>query len=105
MREAAAIQAHLKEFPVAIKDLHRVKDEITTWGSKVFEGVKADYTLPVVQRLLEAGAILHVRTTTPEFAHTGHCHSPLWSATRNPWNLKYSSGGSWGAPRLLSRRG
>ncbi len=86
----------LEGIPMAIKDLHPVKDEITTWGSKVFEGVRADYTLPIIQRLLDAGAILHLRTTTPEFAHTGHCHSPLWGATRNPWNLEYSSGGSSG---------
>ncbi|VAW00015.1 Aspartyl-tRNA(Asn) amidotransferase subunit A @ Glutamyl-tRNA(Gln) amidotransferase subunit A [hydrothermal vent metagenome] len=86
----------LEGVPLAIKDLHPVKDEITTWGSKIFEGVPADYSLPIVERLLDAGAILHIRTTTPEFAHTGHTHSPLWGATHNPWNLEYNSGGSSG---------
>lgn len=86
----------LEGIPLAIKDLHPVKDEITTWGSKIYEGVPADYSLPIVERLLDAGAILHIRTTTPEFAHTGHTHSPLWGATHNPWNLKYNSGGSSG---------
>jgi len=95
----------LEGIPLAIKDLHPVKGEITTWGSKIFEGVRADYTLPIVQRLLDAGAILHIRTTTPEFAHTGHCHSPLWGATRNPWNTEYSSGGSSGGSAVAVATG
>jgi len=86
----------LEGIPCAIKDLHPVKGEITTWGSRVYEGVRSEFTAPTVQRLFNAGIIMHARTTTPEFAHTGHCHSPLWGATRNPWNTAYSSGGSSG---------
>ena len=86
----------LEGIPCAIKDLHPVKGEITTWGSRVYEGVRSEFTAPTVQRLFNAGIIMHARTTTPEFAHTGHCHSPLWGATRNPWNTEFSSGGSSG---------
>ena len=84
----------LEGIPVTIKDLHPVQGEISTWGSRVYAGVRSDYTVPAVQRLFDAGAIVHARTTTPEFGHTGHRHSPLWAATRNPWDLAYSSGGS-----------
>ncbi len=86
----------LEGIPMAIKDLHPVEGEICTWGSKIFEGVRADNTVPIVERLLDAGAILHIQTTSPEFAHTGHTHSPLWGATRNPWNAEYNCGGSSG---------
>ena len=86
----------LEGIPLAVKDLHPIKGEITTYGSKVYEGERFDFTVPTVQRMMDAGAIVHARTTTPEFGHTGHCHSPLWGATRNPWNLEYSSGGSSG---------
>jgi aspartyl-tRNA(Asn)/glutamyl-tRNA(Gln) amidotransferase subunit A len=86
----------LEGVPVTIKDLHPVQGEISTWGSRVYAGVRSEYTAPAVQRLFDAGAIMHGRTTTPEFGHTGHCHSPLWGATRTPWNLAYSSGGSSG---------
>jgi Asp-tRNA(Asn)/Glu-tRNA(Gln) amidotransferase A subunit family amidase len=86
----------LEGIPLAVKDLHPIKGEITTYGSKVYENTRFDFTTPTVQRLIDAGAIVHARTTTPEFGHTGHCHSPLWGATRNPWNLAYSSGGSSG---------
>jgi aspartyl-tRNA(Asn)/glutamyl-tRNA(Gln) amidotransferase subunit A len=86
----------LEGIPTVIKDLHPVEGEISTWGSKVYEGLRSEYTAPTVQRLFDAGAIMHARTTTPEFGHTGHCHSPLWGATRNPWNTDFSSGGSSG---------
>ena len=82
--------------PVAIKDFHPVKGEITTFGSKIFENFRPDYTAPTVQRLFDAGAIMHCRTTTPEFAYSGVTHSPLWGISRNPWNLDYTPGGSSG---------
>ena len=57
--------------------LHPVKDEITTFGSKIFEHNRPDYTAATVQQLLDAGAIMHIRSTTPEFAYSGNTHSPL----------------------------
>ena len=86
----------LEGIPIVIKDLHPVEDEITTCGSRVLEGVKATYTAPAVQRLFDAGAIMHARTTTPEYAHAGYTYSALWGVTRNPWNLDYAPGGSSG---------
>lgn len=86
----------LEGISCAIKDLHNIEGKVTTWGSKAFQGVAADATVPTVQRLLDAGAIVHARSTTPEFGHAGHCHTPLWGITRNPWNPEYSSGGSSG---------
>jgi len=86
----------LEGVPVAIKDFHPVKGEITTFGSKIYRDYRPDHTAPTVQRLLDAGAIMHCRTTTPEFAHAGMTASPLWGITRNPWNLEYTPGGSSG---------
>jgi Asp-tRNA(Asn)/Glu-tRNA(Gln) amidotransferase A subunit family amidase len=86
----------LEGVTVAIKDFHPVKGEITTFGSKIYRDYRPNYSAPTVQRLIEAGAIVHCRTTTPEFAHTGVTTSPLWGITRNPWNLEYTPGGSSG---------
>ena len=82
--------------PVAIKDFHPVEGEITTLGSKIFEHNRPTHTAPTVARLFGAGAIMHCRTTTPEFAHAPATRSPLWGVTRNPWNLDYTPGGSSG---------
>ena len=86
----------LDGIPIAIKDFHSVKGEITTLGSKIYADTRSDNTAPTIERLFRAGAIMHCRTTTPEFAHSGTTQSPLWGITRNPWNLDYSSGGSSG---------
>ena len=94
----------LEGVPVAIKDFHPVKGEITTFGSKIFENFRPDYTAPTVQRLFDAGAIMHCRTTTPEFAYSGVTHSPLWGISRNPWNLRLYAGWIVGRRRRCGRR-
>jgi Asp-tRNA(Asn)/Glu-tRNA(Gln) amidotransferase A subunit family amidase len=80
----------------ACKDFHAVRGQITTYGSKAFRSHRPDHTAPYVQRLLDAGAIMLSRSTTPEFAYDARTSSPLWGLTRNPWNLEYSAGGSSG---------
>ena len=86
----------LEGIPIAIKDFHAVKGEITTLGSKALKDFRPNNTAPTIERLFAAGCIMHCRTTTPEFAHGGTTHSPLWGITRNPWNLDYGPGGSSG---------
>jgi amidase len=86
----------LEGVPCAIKDWHSVAGEITTYGSEVYEDFRPTQTAPTVQRLLDAGVIMHCRTTTPEFANSPTTHSPLWGVTRNPWNPAFSPGGSSG---------
>jgi Asp-tRNA(Asn)/Glu-tRNA(Gln) amidotransferase A subunit family amidase len=86
----------LEGVPCAIKDWHSVAGEVTTYGSRAFVDFRPERSAPTVQRLLEAGVVMHARTTTPEFAHSGNTQSPLWGTTRNPWNLDYGAGGSSG---------
>ncbi len=95
----------LEGVSIAIKDFHPVKGEITTFGSKIFEHNRPDYTAATVERLFKAGAIMHARSTTPEFAYSGNTHSPLWGQTRNPWNLDYVSGGSSGGAGAMVAAG
>jgi amidase len=86
----------LEGITVAIKDFHSLAGEITTYGSKIFENFRPEKSAPTVDRLLDAGAIVLSRTTTPEFAHSGVTKSPLWGVSRNPWNTEWSCGGSSG---------
>ncbi len=86
----------LEGLTLAVKDWHSVKGEITTYGSKVYRDFRPDQTAPTVERLLEAGAVMHMRTTTPEFAHSALTRSPLWGLSRSPWNRACSPGGSSG---------
>ena len=86
----------LEGLPLTVKDFHAVAGEVTTLGSKIFEHNVPERTAPTVARLFEAGAIMHCRSTTPEFAYSPVTRSPLWGITRNPWNLDYTPGGSSG---------
>jgi Asp-tRNA(Asn)/Glu-tRNA(Gln) amidotransferase A subunit family amidase len=49
-----------------------------------------------VDRYLAAGLVIFGKTATPEFGAVPSTESHLWGATRNPWNLEHSTGGSSG---------
>lgn len=82
--------------PVGIKDVTATKDLRTTYGSKLFETNVPDEDALVVQRLRVAGAIVIGKTNTPEFAFGPNTTNAVFGATRNPWNLALTSGGSSG---------
>lgn len=86
----------LEGVPLVVKDQHEMKGEITTFGSKLFENNVDKRSAPFVDRLLDAGAIAIGRTTTPEFASATVTYSKLWGVTRNPWNTRFTTGGSTG---------
>ena len=86
----------LEGIPIVIKDFHDIEGELTTYGSGLYERHRPSKSLVYVDRLLDAGAILLGRSTTPEFALLGVTHSELWGISRNPWNLDLSPGGSSG---------
>jgi amidase len=82
--------------PVAIKDVTPTKGLRTTYGSKLFESHVPEQDALVVQRLRAAGAIIIGKTNTPEFAFGPNTVNAVFGATRNPWNLSLTSGGSSG---------
>ena len=82
--------------PVAIKDVTPTKGLRTTYGSKLFESHVPSEDALVVQRLKSAGAIVLGKTNTPEFAFGPNTVNAVFGATRNPWDLTRTSGGSSG---------
>jgi aspartyl-tRNA(Asn)/glutamyl-tRNA(Gln) amidotransferase subunit A len=83
--------------PVAIKDLILTKGMPTLRGSYSIDADQPwDVDAPVTQRLLEAGAVLVGKTTTPEFGWRASTDSALHGITRNPHNLELTPGGSSG---------
>jgi amidase len=82
--------------PVGIKDVTPTKGIRTTFGSKLFESHVPDEDALVVQRLRAAGAIVIGKTNTPEFAFGPNTVNTVFGATRNPWNLALTAGGSSG---------
>jgi len=86
----------LEGVPVLVKDAQRIEGKRTTFGSLIFKDAVDSYSDPMIERLLEAGAIVLARTTTPEFCISGVCRSRAWGNTLNPFNKEFGPGGSSG---------
>ena len=82
--------------PFAVKDLEDVAGMRTTFGSPLFvDNVAADDSINVA-RLRAAGAHPIGKTNTPEFGAYMQTSNAVFGATRNPWHLERTPGGSSG---------
>ena len=87
----------LDGIPCAIKDDAQVKGWRHCWGTLLMKEVEpAASDSPIIDMLRQAGVLMHIQTTAPEFFLAGVTWSHLWGVTRNPWNLQYTPGGSSG---------
>jgi aspartyl-tRNA(Asn)/glutamyl-tRNA(Gln) amidotransferase subunit A len=86
----------LDGLPVAVKEEAPIAGQRNTLGSLPLRDVVATETAAFVQRIIDAGGIVHARTATPEFSSAPVTWTKLWGVTRNPWNTAFSPGGSSG---------
>lgn len=87
----------LAGIPLLVKDMEDVQGVPSTYGSLVFADAPAAATDGLIPRRLKAaGAIVVGKTNQPEFAFAGFTDNLLYGATRNPWNVEASPGGSSG---------
>ncbi|MFC4059915.1 amidase [Planomonospora corallina] len=86
----------LHGLPVAHKDLTETAGVRTTYGSPLFAGHVPEHDALIVRRMRGAGAITLGKTNTPEFGTGSHTVNPVFGATRNPYDLSRSAGGSSG---------
>lgn len=86
----------LEGIPTAIKDESEIAGLPTSNASFLLQDYVPEATSFTVERLLDAGIIVHARTATPEFSIAGVTWSEMWGVTHNPWSLDYTPGGSSG---------
>jgi len=86
----------LHGLPVAHKDLVPTRGIRTTFGSLVYQDFVPDADHLVVTRLREAGALTIGKTNTPEFGAGSQTFNKVFGATRNPYDLSRTCGGSSG---------
>jgi Asp-tRNA(Asn)/Glu-tRNA(Gln) amidotransferase A subunit family amidase len=86
----------LEGLPIAVKDEMDIDGQPVTAGSLYLKDNVSTETHYSVERLLDAGAIVHARTTTPEFCCAGVTDSRIHGTTHTPWKQGFTSGGSSG---------
>jgi len=91
-----AVAGPLAGLPIAHKDIVPTKGIRTTFGSPIYKDHVPEVDHVIVERLRDAGAILLGKTNTPEFAIGAQTFNPIFGATRNPYDLSKTSGGSSG---------
>jgi amidase len=97
----------LHGLPIAHKDLVDTAGIRTTQGSPFFRDNVPTRDALIVTRIREAGAITVGKTNTPEFGAGSQTFNTVFGATRNPYDVTKTCGGSSGgaaaavAARLL----
>jgi amidase len=94
-RRGAGDRRPLLGVPIAIKDDTDIAGEITACGTNAY-GEPARDDAEVVRRLRAAGAVIVGKTNVPELTITPFTETPTFGATRNPWDLNRTPGGSSG---------
>jgi amidase len=86
----------LHGLPVAHKDLRETRGIRTTFGSPLYRDYVPTENDLIVERLQRAGGITLGKTNTPEFGAGSQTFNTVFGATRNPWDLTKTCGGSSG---------
>jgi amidase len=94
--QAAGRMGPLHGLPIAVKDLAATRGMRTTLGSPIYADWVPDYDELFVERLRAAGANIIGKTNTPEFGAGSQTFNPVFGATRNPYDLSRTCGGSSG---------
>jgi amidase len=86
----------LHGLPVVHKDLFETVGIRTTYGSRIFKDNVPTRDAIIVERFNGAGAICLGKSNTPEFGAGSQTFNEVFGATKNPYDLTKTCGGSSG---------
>lgn len=95
----------LHGLPMAHKDLFETQGIRTAFGSPVFRDYVPESDDLIIQRLKQAGCVSLGKTNVPEFGAGSHTFNSVFGATRNPYDLSKSCGGSSGGAAVALAAG
>jgi amidase len=82
--------------PTGIKDLNLVRGSFTRFGSRAFKWFWSPVDDKTTAQLRRAGFVVLGKLSTSEIGAMPVTEPDIHPATRNPWSLEHSSGGSSG---------
>ena len=86
----------LQGLPMTVKESFNVAGLPTCWGLEALKDDMAEENAIVVQRLLDAGAVIFGKTNVPVMLADWQSFNPVYGTTNNPWDPSRSPGGSSG---------
>ncbi len=95
----------LAGLPVAHKDLVNTKGIRTTYGSRIYKDHVPDENALIVQRIIAAGAVTLGKTNTPEWGAGSQTFNEVFGATKNPFDITKTCGGSSGGAAVALSKG
>ena len=95
----------LAGLPIAHKDLVATKGIRTTYGSPLYANHVPERDDLIVERMRRTGAVTIGKTNTPEFGAGSHTFNRVFGATRNPYHLGKTCGGSSGGAAVALAAG
>ncbi|KAL4949693.1 amidase signature domain-containing protein [Aspergillus filifer] len=105
--ETGKLVGPLHGIPISLKDSYNVKGIQSTLGYVSFLDKPAlTFNSPMVNILLDAGAVIYVKTHLPQTMMTADSHTNVFGRTRNPYGRFLTAGGSCGGEgALIAMRG
>ena len=91
----------LHGIPISLKDGFKTKGSEATIGFVGYLGQMAEKNSPLVDILLEQGAVIYVKTNVPQTLMTADSHNNIFGRTLNPHNTILGAGGSSGGEGAL----
>ena len=92
-----SVEGPLAQVPFLLKDVHHALEGTPmSNGSLLHRGETSTANATIVRRWLDAGLVVIGKTNTPEYKLAPTTNPRIWRATRNPWDLERTPGGSSG---------